>query len=152
MPRVVCGAPLTPKTHSRQGSAYPRPCRPPPAETSIPQVTHYLKELQSGIAAAKSLVVVGGGPVGIELAGEVKAQYKDKGVTLVHSGQVFLEGGGFKSSLGESLKSQLEAMGVKLVFGTRLATGELSTGPIPLQSFDLGAGQTVEGAEVSHRL
>jgi NADH dehydrogenase FAD-containing subunit len=49
-----------------------------------------LKGTQKQFAAAKSILVVGGGPVGCELVGEIKAQYPDKTVTLVHSQDALL--------------------------------------------------------------
>lgn len=83
--------------------------------------------------------------MGIEFAGEVKAQDPKKEVTLVHSQKVFLEGEGFKASLGTSLLSQLEKMGVKVVFGTQLDTTGLETGKIEEQTFDLGEAGSVKG-------
>ncbi|KAL8283734.1 hypothetical protein RQP46_005529 [Phenoliferia psychrophenolica] len=72
--------------------------------------------------------------------GEIAAAHPTTKVTLVHSAKAFLEGGGFKPSLSESLRTQLLAMGVRLVFETRLDTGALRTGAIPLQTFDLPDG------------
>lgn len=42
-------------------------------------------EKQKVIARSKSILIVGGGPVGVELSGEIKSQYPEKTVTLVHS-------------------------------------------------------------------
>jgi NADH dehydrogenase FAD-containing subunit len=49
-----------------------------------------LKQAQGQFAAANSILVVGGGPVGAELVGEIKAQYPDKTVYLVHSREALL--------------------------------------------------------------
>jgi NADH dehydrogenase FAD-containing subunit len=49
-----------------------------------------LKEAQGQFANARSILIVGGGPVGVELAGELKAQYPDKTIHLVHSHDALL--------------------------------------------------------------
>lgn len=127
------------------GSTYAFPCRPPTSTSTGPGVTAVLQGLQKEVEAASSVLIVGGGPVGIEFAGEVKAQYPKKTVTLVHSQKVFLEREGFKASLGTSLLSQLEKMGVKVVFETRLDTTGLETGKIEEQVFNLGEAGNVKG-------
>ncbi len=50
------------------------------------------QDVAGKLQAAKHLVVVGGGPVGLELIGEVLDKYAGKSITLVHSGQQLLEG------------------------------------------------------------
>ncbi|KAK4703405.1 apoptosis-inducing factor 2, partial [Phenoliferia sp. Uapishka_3] len=128
------------------GSSYPKPCRPPPDQTSTTAVTAYLETLQEAVKNSTSILITGGGPVGIEFAGEVAALYgKSKLITLVHSAPRFFEGAGFKPSLGESLKSQLIAYGVNLVFGTRLDTGDAETGKLKEKvTYDLGDGGVIE--------
>jgi NADH dehydrogenase FAD-containing subunit len=44
-----------------------------------------LRQMQQQIRAARSVLVVGGGPVGCELVGEIRAQYPSKSIKLVHS-------------------------------------------------------------------
>ncbi len=46
----------------------------------------FFTKYQSAVAAAKNIVIVGGGPVGVELAGELTA-YKDKKITVVTRAQ-----------------------------------------------------------------
>ncbi|KAJ7948052.1 putative Apoptosis-inducing factor [Quillaja saponaria] len=43
------------------------------------------------INSAQSILIVGGGPTGVELAGEIAVDFPDKKVTLVHSGSRLLE-------------------------------------------------------------
>ncbi|KAG9149106.1 hypothetical protein Leryth_010699 [Lithospermum erythrorhizon] len=50
------------------------------------------------IRAASSILIVGGGPTGVELAGEIAADFSDKKVTLVHQGSRLLEFIGPKAS------------------------------------------------------
>jgi apoptosis-inducing factor 2 len=50
------------------------------------------------IESSRSILVVGGGPVGVELAGEIATDYPGKKVTLVHKGPRLLEFIGPKAS------------------------------------------------------
>ena len=50
------------------------------------------------IKAANSILIVGGGPTGVELAGEIAVDYSEKKVTLVHNGSRLLEFLGPKAS------------------------------------------------------
>ncbi|XP_057464585.1 uncharacterized protein LOC130754390 [Actinidia eriantha] len=60
-----------------------------------------LKQCQADnekIEAARSILIVGGGPSGVELAGEIAVDYPGKKVTLVHNGFRLLEFIGPKAS------------------------------------------------------
>ncbi|XP_038713388.1 LOW QUALITY PROTEIN: ferroptosis suppressor protein 1-like [Tripterygium wilfordii] len=50
------------------------------------------------ITSAQSILIVGGGPTGVELAGEIAVDYPDKKVTLVHKGSRLLEFIGLKAA------------------------------------------------------
>jgi NADH dehydrogenase FAD-containing subunit len=56
-----------------------------------------VQKLQEQIKVSKSIVVIGGGATGTELAAELKTWHPDKSVTLFHSGQ-HLVGETFKPS------------------------------------------------------
>jgi hypothetical protein len=53
------------------GASQPFPMRPK-QEWSVAEVEEHLKQMQSDIAAAQSIVSIGGGPTGIEMAGVSK--------------------------------------------------------------------------------
>lgn len=48
-------------------------------------MTRYYERINEQIKAAKNIVIVGGGPVGVEMAAEVKEHFPDKQVTIVTS-------------------------------------------------------------------
>ncbi|KAH9611422.1 hypothetical protein KSS87_009821 [Heliosperma pusillum] len=50
------------------------------------------------IASSKSILIIGGGPTGVELAGEIVDQFPGKKITLVHRGSRLLEFIGSKAS------------------------------------------------------
>ncbi|CAL1715396.1 unnamed protein product [Somion occarium] len=64
------------------GSTWPGPINFPDSDADA---IASIKDWRNKIANAKHVVIVGGGPVGIETAGEIKDAYPDKKVTLVHS-------------------------------------------------------------------
>jgi len=98
------------------GSAYAFPFKVPAVDPS--EVIRSMGDVASHIKAASRITIVGGGPVGIELAGEIRDQYPDKGVTLVHAGPR-LVGEPVKEELSEKLLGQLRAMNVNVVLNER---------------------------------
>jgi len=68
----------------------------------------YFEEL----SAANSVLVIGGGAVGLEVAGEVATDFPEKQVTLVHSSQAVLEN--YPPRLGRIIIGKLKQLGVKV--------------------------------------
>ena len=58
------------------------------------------------------MLVIGGGAVGLEVAGEVATDFPEKQVTLVHSGKALLDT--YPPRLGSLVLSQLQQLGVKV--------------------------------------
>ena len=50
----------------------------------------YLQDMAEMIQHAQSVLIVGGGATGVEMAGEIRHHYADKSITLVHSHQYLL--------------------------------------------------------------
>ncbi|KAG0562401.1 hypothetical protein KC19_9G143200 [Ceratodon purpureus] len=77
----------------------------------------YQAETQN-IQAAETVLIIGGGPVGVELAGEVATDFPNKKVTLVHGGERLLEFLGPKAST-KALK-WLQSKKVTVVLNDRI--------------------------------
>ncbi|KAJ8440731.1 hypothetical protein Cgig2_005462 [Carnegiea gigantea] len=58
----------------------------------------YYKEENDRIKSSSSILIIGGGPTGVEFAGEVADQFPDKKITVVHRGSRLLEFIGSKAS------------------------------------------------------
>ncbi|XP_072032901.1 ferroptosis suppressor protein 1-like [Amphiura filiformis] len=68
------------------------------------------------INAAKDIVIIGGGPVGVELAGEISTDKKDKKITLIHSRSALINNGNFTDKFKKRLRKGLQAKGVEILF------------------------------------
>jgi NADH dehydrogenase FAD-containing subunit len=79
--------------------------------------------MQTSIESANHILVIGGGPTGIEFTGEVLAQHPDKSITLVHRNATLLDDR-FPAKLAAGLETQLRNKGVELLLGQQLDVGE----------------------------
>lgn len=108
-----------------------------------------LKSLQEAVKAAKHILVVGGGTVGVEFAGEVGAYYSSsldvgaKKVTLVSRGKD-LCGTGYGTALPAKLKAQLERMKVNLILGDSVDIASLPERQSPAGLPGVGAIPSTE--------
>lgn len=87
------------------------------------------------IAAAKRILVVGGGSAGIELAGEIAEKYqglKEKEITLIHRGRKLLNDI-YPNKLRDNLQRQLETLGVIVKNGEEADPG-VQAGNVTLKS------------------
>lgn len=69
------------------------------------------------LSAAKSVLVIGGGAVGVELAGEIASAFPDKRITLSHSGRALLDN--MKAKMQRKALEQLTASGVEVKLNRR---------------------------------
>jgi NADH dehydrogenase FAD-containing subunit len=90
--------------------------------TTVGSAAASLQEHQRRIGDAGSVVVVGGGPVGIELAGEIRAVHPYKSLTLVQAADALLPGNTPK--LGRRAHDLLTRKGVTVRLGHRFDTAD----------------------------
>ena len=84
-----------------------------------------LEELNTKLASAKEIVISGGGPVGVETAGEIGTHLGGKAnITLIAGSDKLLPV--LRKSLSDKAQRQLEKVGVQVKFGTKV-TGADST-------------------------
>ncbi|XP_070537856.1 ferroptosis suppressor protein 1-like [Ptychodera flava] len=101
------------------GSSVPFPGKLP-LDVSIEEgIAMYEKQYQE-IRAASSIVVIGGGAVGVELAGEIKTEFVEKDVTLVHSAKILISPD-LSDKVVKDARKQLERLGVKLILGEKVS-------------------------------
>jgi NADH dehydrogenase FAD-containing subunit len=76
-----------------------------------------LRDFQKRVQSAKSVALVGGGAVGVEMAADIKSFFPEKKVTLIHSREQILPR--FGKRLHEHASQALKDLGVELRLGER---------------------------------
>jgi NADH dehydrogenase FAD-containing subunit len=79
-----------------------------------------IKKLQS----AKKILVVGGGPVGIEYTGEILQVFPDKEIILVHNKPTLLDPDVMNPKLSKKLMEKLQKRGVRVILDDEVAKPE----------------------------
>lgn len=102
-------------TGSRYGSALTR-AQDGTAATRRAEFQSFAKRLST----ANAVVIVGGGPIGVELAGEIVQDYPGKTVTIIESNRDILRGTSRK--VAAHAKKALEARGVTFIVGQRVVS------------------------------
>jgi NADH dehydrogenase FAD-containing subunit len=123
------------------GSGYPFPAKSDVLSTKAAH--RKVRRAHAALAAADRVLLLGAGPVGIELAGEIKAVWPAKQVTLVDVASDVL-GERYRQDLKAELRRQLSDLGAELVLGSPL-WADPPTPPGELRTF---AVTTQAGAEV----
>ena len=149
------------------GASQPFPMRPK-QEWSPQEVEDHLKQMQRDIANAKSVVIIGGGPTGIEMAGvrgscqakdrvlippfqEIRAQHPDTKITLIHRQPRLLDDR-FPKKLSNQLEAILKKSKVDLVLGDEhiqedgLVTGKQDT----IRTIRTKNGKEIQGESALH--
>lgn len=124
------------------GSAYPFPAK---SDVDSTAAAHgKVRAAHAALTAAPRVLLIGAGPVGIELAGEIKAVWPDKQVTLLDVADDVL-GDRFRPDLKAELRRQLREIGVGLMLSSPLRDGP-PTAAGELRAFTV---VTEAGAEIT---
>jgi NADH dehydrogenase FAD-containing subunit len=112
------------------GSRYPFPAKTDLVDTHLAQ--EQVRQTHRALARADRVLLVGAGPVGIELAGEIRHVWPEKSIVLLDVADEIL-GGPYKPELKAELRRQLIDARVELILGSPLRQapptqpGELGT-------------------------
>jgi NADH dehydrogenase FAD-containing subunit len=121
------------------GSSYAFPAKTDLIDTAAAH--DQVRAAHGALAAADRVLLVGAGPVGIELAGEIAYVWPEKKITLMDLAADVL-GGPYHPDLKVELRRQLDQIGVDLVLGSPLvqqpptAAGELRTFTVVTEAGD----------------
>jgi NADH dehydrogenase FAD-containing subunit len=102
------------------GSDYPFPAKSDVDAT--PAAHDKFKAAHAALEAASRVLLIGAGPVGIELAGEINAVWPDKHIALLDAADDVL-GARFRPDLKAELRRQLTDIGVELLLSSPLRQG-----------------------------
>jgi NADH dehydrogenase FAD-containing subunit len=112
------------------------------------------------IRDAGKIVIVGGGPVGVELAGEIRDAYPDKDITIVHRGPYLCSsknggnnGNVVPAAFGENLAGICRDKGITVRLGqgvTGVATGDPASGMVAGPGdVTLDSGEILRGMDLA---
>ena len=126
------------------GSGYPFPAKSDVDSTAAAH--EKVRAAHDAVSQAARVLIVGAGPVGIELAGEIIAAWPGKQVTLLDAADDIL-GVAFRPELKAELRRQLTDIGVRLLLASPLRQ-EPPAPPGELRTFTVtttaGAGVTAD--------
>ncbi|UWP99886.1 NAD(P)/FAD-dependent oxidoreductase [Aliiroseovarius crassostreae] len=112
-----------------------------PQSHDILEFRKELDRVHAQLLDARSVLIVGAGAVGVELAGEISHAFPDKMLTLISGAtRLFPE---FPQSLGKTITRKLRAAGVEIQFGQRATDLENRTIPYA-GKVQLADGQELE--------
>jgi NADH dehydrogenase FAD-containing subunit len=100
------------------GSIYPYPAKADTDDTAT-AISHY-RHSHEELVRARRILIVGAGPTGLELAGEIDARWPEKRITILEPEPDILAGP-YKQELRDEVRLQLEERGVEFVLGDALA-------------------------------
>ncbi len=123
------------------GSTYPYPAKSGTDETAT-AVDRY-RESHEELVRAERVLIVGAGPTGLELAGEISERWPDKKITILEPEPEILAGP-YKQELRSEVRRQLEERGVTFVLGEALSAEPES----PPATFGRFAASTATGRTV----
>lgn len=105
--------------------------RSPAEPHTLDLVSHYA-DVADKISTASNIVVIGGGPVGVELTGEILGKYPTKKVTIVHAGDHLCDNvkGPATAQFSSSIKEKLEEKGVRVILGDSVDLTNLESSSI----------------------
>jgi hypothetical protein len=95
----------------------------------------FLQDQQDVIRRASSILIVGGGALGIQYATDIADLYKNKRVTLIHSREKLMPR--FEDEIHRISLAKLQELGVDVILGDRVILPE---------------GHSFEGKELDHRI
>ncbi|KAI1272181.1 hypothetical protein F5Y07DRAFT_310888 [Xylaria sp. FL0933] len=98
-----------------------------------PLSVKYLQDYQQRLKNAKSIAIVGGGAVGVQMATDLKETYPEKEITLIHSRDQLMPV--YHSKLSDIIKARCQELGIKLVLGSRVN--------IPADDFQRATGKPI---------
>ncbi|RYG52695.1 hypothetical protein EON67_00600 [archaeon] len=120
------------------GAVFPVPFEP--LSQAASEAKAAIARLRDNVRSAAAVTVIGGGPVGCELVGEIKAAFPDKTVRLVHGGDKLLNAPG-NGNLTDAFRARVlegvRARGVEVLLNT---TATVAAGTPTLANGVFGGG------------
>uniref|UniRef100_K3WRA6 FAD/NAD(P)-binding domain-containing protein n=1 Tax=Globisporangium ultimum (strain ATCC 200006 / CBS 805.95 / DAOM BR144) TaxID=431595 RepID=K3WRA6_GLOUD len=104
------------------GSTYTVPIKQDPRSLKRADTELKLQEVHQQIAKADSILIVGGGAVGCEVAGDIAAKYPNKSVTILEAHDKLIASNNLRDKFYDKLNHSLAKLKIKVILGERLPT------------------------------
>jgi len=103
------------------GATNSSPGEPPSHARTIMELVAFYTSVRTEIEMSQNIIVIGGGVVGVELAGELRSKYPDKRIIIVHSGQTLINTSSppLSAKAHNALLKKLERLNIEIRMGTR---------------------------------
>ena len=101
------------------GSTYPFPAKHMVSRSAVALAR--LEQTRQNLSHARSVMLVGGGTVGIEFAGELSSAYPNLEIIMVESEDDILATHTYTDDLRADIRKQMEDRGIKIITGSPLA-------------------------------
>ncbi|EEY68268.1 pyridine nucleotide-disulfide oxidoreductase, putative [Phytophthora infestans T30-4] len=124
------------------GSTYTVPIKQDPEDYRRETTEAKLQEVRSEIENAAKILIVGGGAVGCEMAGQIKAKFPEKNVTILEAHSELISRNKLSDNFYSKLHAALDAIKVNVILGERL------TERFPGNSFEKRTLRTDKGTEI----
>src|ERR1700738_805559 len=111
---------------------------------SIEERKAVFRRLEVSLSAARRILIVGGGPVGVEMAGEIVETWRGRSVTIVEAGAQILAG--TAKSVSTHAAKFLKQRGVTLLTGERIESPSPGDGV----SVEPGEARTTSGKLIGY--
>jgi NADH dehydrogenase FAD-containing subunit len=102
------------------GSSYPSPIKPVVNRFNQKDVEDAFTTAYTHIKAAERVLIIGGGAVGVEVAGEIKAQYPEKSVQLIDGNAALLQRQNLTDKFRKKLLKEMQKVGIEVLLEERL--------------------------------
>ncbi|KAK4201720.1 hypothetical protein QBC40DRAFT_277791 [Triangularia verruculosa] len=114
-----------------------------PHHTTKPPSITFLQSYQSSLSHSNSIIIIGGGAVGVQMACDLREIYPSKTVTLIHSRDQLMPL--YHPALSTLVKSRFSELGVNLITGTRviLPSAGFPLTSVPRTKVNLQDGRTL---------
>jgi NADH dehydrogenase FAD-containing subunit len=76
------------------------------------------------VKESKNIVIIGGGPIGIEMAGEIVDEYDDKNIHIIHSRDTLCDPA-LSAKFHKNLLDAVKKKGINVVLGERVNLDEI---------------------------
>lgn len=87
--------------------------------------SHFILFVHFQVAKSNKIVVIGGGPVGVELVGELASDFPDKKVTLMHNREQILDDR-LSRKFVKKIQDGMKALKVETILGERVDMDDLN--------------------------